>query len=96
VRAQAVRAFLVAALRAPVFDTRAVCNVARARSEQVARRLVYLEANRVKVSNTRICPQCHKRIGPSVIAVHTPGGEVTHYNCREPFARKLKEIRHAT
>lgn len=56
------------------------------------------------------CPQCHKRLGHSVIAVHTPrlvsipllidivinifhSGEVTHYQCREAFSRKLKEMR---
>ncbi|VDB94289.1 unnamed protein product [Peniophora sp. CBMAI 1063] len=95
VRAQDVQAFLLSALRAPVFDTRTTRNAAKARNEQVARKLMYLESNRVKVTNTRICPQCHKRIGPSVIAVHAPAGEVTHYNCREPFAMKLKEMRRA-
>ncbi|KAI0035408.1 hypothetical protein K488DRAFT_43415 [Vararia minispora EC-137] len=95
VRAQDVRAFLISALRQPVFDTKTVCNISKARSEQVARRLMYLESNRVRVTNTRICPQCHKRIGPSIISVHAPGGEVTHYHCREPFAKKLKEMRHS-
>ncbi|KAJ7116484.1 hypothetical protein C8R44DRAFT_209802 [Mycena epipterygia] len=40
------------------------------------------------------CPQCHKRIGNSFIAVHAPRGEVTHYQCREAFSRRLNETRH--
>jgi hypothetical protein len=55
VRAKDIRAFLIAALRAPVSDTKAVLNVSKARSESVARRLMYLESNRVKVTNTRMC-----------------------------------------
>ena len=61
------------------------------------------------------CPQCHKRLGNSVIAVHAPRrvtllwaillsvlssmgcggdrGEVTHYQCREAFAKKLNAVR---
>ena len=54
VRAQDVQAFLLSALRAPVFDTRSTRNVAKARTEQVARKLMYLESNRVKVTNTRM------------------------------------------
>ncbi|KAI0041201.1 hypothetical protein FA95DRAFT_1611206 [Auriscalpium vulgare] len=95
VGAQDVREFLLAALRAPVFDTKVVRDISKARNEQVARKLMYLEANRVKVTDSRICPQCHKRLGHSVIAVHAPGGEVTHYQCREAFSRKLKEMRHS-
>ncbi|EMD34098.1 hypothetical protein CERSUDRAFT_141580 [Gelatoporia subvermispora B] len=88
-----VRPFLLAALRAPVFDRRVVREVTRAREEQVARKLMLLQSRRVRVSDSRICPQCHKRIGHSVIAVHAPRGEVTHYQCREAFSRKLKEMR---
>ncbi|KAI0073891.1 hypothetical protein K474DRAFT_1626886 [Panus rudis PR-1116 ss-1] len=94
VTAQDVRAFLVEALRAPVFDRKVISSIAKARDEQVTRRLMVLQAKRVKVTDTRICPQCHKRIGYSVIAVHAPRGEVTHYQCREAFAKKLKELRH--
>jgi len=93
VTAQDVSAFLVEALRAPIFDTRVVRNVSKARSEQVARQLMALQARRVKVTDSRICPQCHKRIGNSVIAVHAPRGEVTHYQCRESFSRKLNDTR---
>ncbi|KAI0649291.1 hypothetical protein C8Q79DRAFT_949834 [Trametes meyenii] len=93
VTAQDVRAFLLEALRAPLFDTRVVRGVSKAREEQVARRLMVLQSKRVRITDTRICPQCHKRLGGSVIAVHAPHGEVTHYQCREAFARKLKESR---
>ncbi|KAH9177407.1 hypothetical protein EDB89DRAFT_1542390 [Lactarius sanguifluus] len=93
VAARDVRAFLTGALRVPHFDARVVRGVALARNEQVARKLMYLEANRVKITDSRICPQCHKRIGPSAIVVHAPGGEVTHYHCREAFSKKLKDTR---
>jgi len=95
VAARDVRAFLTGALRVPHFHARVVRGVALARSEQVARKLMYLEANRVKITDSRICPQCHKRIGPSAIVVHAPGGEVTHYHCREAFSKKLKDTRQA-
>jgi uncharacterized protein with PIN domain len=87
-----VRVFLLGALRVPRFDARVVRGVALSRKDQVARKLMYLEANRVKVTDSRMyvfsaraeaspyllirfssCPQCHKRIGPSAIVVHTPG-----------------------
>jgi hypothetical protein len=31
------------------------------------------------------CPQCKKRLGNSVIAVHAPHGEVTHLHVRLPM-----------
>ncbi|PIL35798.1 hypothetical protein GSI_02528 [Ganoderma sinense ZZ0214-1] len=93
VTAEDVSAFLLEALREPLFDTRVVRNVHKAREEQVARRLIALQSNRVRITESRICPQCHKRLGSSVIAVHAPRGEVTHYQCREAFSRKLKENR---
>ncbi|KAH8100006.1 hypothetical protein BXZ70DRAFT_939950 [Cristinia sonorae] len=93
VTAQDVRAFLVDALRAPVFDTQVIRGIAQARNEQLDRRLLTLQSRRVKVTDSRICPQCHKRLGYSVIAVHAPHGEVTHFHCREAFSRKLKERR---
>ncbi|KAF9007557.1 hypothetical protein BDQ17DRAFT_1350883 [Cyathus striatus] len=93
VSAEDVRAFLYEALRAPIFDTQVVRNISKARNDQLARRLMLLQTKRVKVTDSRICPQCHKRIGNSVIAIHTPHGEVTHYQCREPFSRRLKDMR---
>ncbi|PCH42287.1 rab guanyl-nucleotide exchange factor [Wolfiporia cocos MD-104 SS10] len=93
VTAQDVQAFLREALRAPILDTQIVREVAKTRRDEVSRRLMHLQTRRVKVTDSRICPQCHKRIGYSVIAVHAPRGEVTHYQCREAFSRKLKETR---
>ncbi|KAF9236310.1 hypothetical protein BU15DRAFT_89236 [Melanogaster broomeanus] len=90
VTAQDVKPFLAQALRAPVFDNCVVREVNKARREGVERRLMVLESRRVKVTDSRICPQCHKRLGNSVIAVHAPRGRVTHYQCREAFSSKLK------
>ncbi|GBE87785.1 Vacuolar morphogenesis protein [Sparassis crispa] len=87
-----VRDFLRSALRAPILDTRVVREIAKAREDQITRRLMALQTKRVRVTDSRICPQCHKRIGHSVIAVHAPRGEVTHYQCREAFSKKLKDL----
>ncbi|KAF8127072.1 hypothetical protein EV363DRAFT_1518382 [Boletus edulis] len=93
VNAHDVRPFLVQALRAPVFENCVIREVNLARKEDVERQLMQLESRRVKVTDSRICPQCHKRLGNSVIVVHAPRGEVTHYQCREAFARKLNAAR---
>ncbi|KAF9472733.1 hypothetical protein BDN70DRAFT_886627 [Pholiota conissans] len=92
VTTQDVRAFLIEGLRVPIFDTQVVRQISKARNDQLARRLMNLQSRRVKVTDSRICPQCHKRLGNSVIAVHVPRGEVTHYQCREAFSRKLQEL----
>lgn len=92
VTAQNVHRFLIEALRAPIFDTAVNRHISKARNDQVSRKLMILQSRRVKVTDSRICPQCHKRIN-SVIAVHSPRGEVTHYQCRELFARKLNELK---
>ncbi|KAF7316900.1 Rab guanyl-nucleotide exchange factor [Mycena chlorophos] len=94
VPAQDLRKFLVNALHAPVFDARVVRHLSKARGDQVDRLLMSLQTRRVKVTDSRICPQCHKRIGNSFIAVHSPRGEVTHYQCREAFSKRLNETRH--
>ncbi|KZV95384.1 hypothetical protein EXIGLDRAFT_739755 [Exidia glandulosa HHB12029] len=91
VPAGALKEFLIDAVRQPVFDTRVVREVGKARSEEVARRLVAQQERRVRIDDSRICPQCHKRIGVSVIAVHLPRGEVTHYHCRETFSKRLRD-----
>ncbi|KAG2140140.1 hypothetical protein DEU56DRAFT_798886 [Suillus clintonianus] len=88
VTARDVRPFLQEALRAPIFDSHVIRDIHKARNEQVARKLMLLESRRVRVTDSRICPQCHKRLGSSVIAVHAPRGEVTHYQCRDAFARR--------
>ena len=49
-----VRVFLTGALRVPRFDTRVVREVALSRKDQVARKLMYLEANRVKITDSRM------------------------------------------
>ena len=54
VSAHDVRIFLIGALRVPRFDARVVREVALARKDQVARKLMYLEANRVKITDTRM------------------------------------------
>lgn len=110
VPAGALKEFLIDAVRQPVFDTRVVREVGKARSEEVARRLVAQQERRVRIDDSRMlvlflsttrssmltvalprCPQCHKRIGVSVIAVHLPRGEVTHYHCRETFSKRLRD-----
>lgn len=89
VTAEDVRTFFLEALRAPIFDTHIIREIRKSRNEQLARRLMTLQAKRVKVTDSRMyvnlpqslgreylfpyrCPQCHKRIGNSVIAVHSP------------------------
>jgi len=93
VTADDIRPFLIDSLRIPVFDTRVVREINKARNDHLSRRLMALQSRRVKVTDSRICPQCHKRLGNSVIAVHAPRGEVTHYQCREPFSRHLLNTR---
>ncbi|KAL1752471.1 hypothetical protein FB107DRAFT_219865 [Schizophyllum commune] len=96
VTAQDIRPFLIDALRAPLFDSHVVRHIHKARSEQVARKLMSLQSRRVRITDTRTCPNCHKRLGNTVIAVHSPRGEVTHYHCREAFSKKLREMRPTT
>jgi Vam6/Vps39-like protein vacuolar protein sorting-associated protein 39 len=54
VSARDLRVFLTGALRIPRFDIRVVRGVAEARRDQVARKLMYLEANRVKIMDSRM------------------------------------------
>ena len=54
VTAQDVRAFLLESLRAPVFDTRVVRNIYKAREEQVTRRLMVLQSKRVRITESRM------------------------------------------
>lgn len=62
--------------------------VYRARLDQLQRASVLVEEQHVKVTDATLCPGCHKRIGNSVIAVHQPHGEVTHYRCSLSPTRK--------
>lgn len=54
VSARDVRVFLIGALRVPRFDTRVVREIALSRKDQVARKLMYLEANRVRITDGRM------------------------------------------
>lgn len=54
VPARDVRAFLIESLRAPIFDRKVVRDINKARDEQVARRLMYLQSKRVKVTDSRM------------------------------------------
>jgi Vam6/Vps39-like protein vacuolar protein sorting-associated protein 39 len=54
VPAQDIRRFLIEALRAPIFDTRVIRDISKARDEQVAQRLTYLQSKRVKVTDSRM------------------------------------------
>ncbi|KZT39975.1 hypothetical protein SISSUDRAFT_1113449 [Sistotremastrum suecicum HHB10207 ss-3] len=89
VTAQSVKPFLIEALRDRRFDAKVTTETWKSRKDELSRQLMTLESNRVKVTDTRICPQCNKRLGRSVIAVHIPRGEVTHYTCREAFSQKI-------
>ncbi|UZJ55892.1 hypothetical protein CBS101457_005212 [Exobasidium rhododendri] len=55
-------------------------HVAKERALQVNENLVKLHSRRVKVTDTRTCPRCMKRLGSSVIAVNAKGA-VMHYGC---------------
>ncbi|KAG9051519.1 Vacuolar morphogenesis protein 6 [Tulasnella sp. UAMH 9824] len=88
VNASDVRNFLYEALKTPKVDTRISRELWKAREHQVDRKLMLLQSKRVKITDTRICPQCLKRLGNSVIAVHAPRGEVTHYQCRDAFVKR--------
>jgi len=50
-----------------------VKRIRTARMDQVDQNLVMLEGRRVKITDGRLCPLCHKRLGNSVIAIHSPG-----------------------
>ncbi|EJU04986.1 hypothetical protein DACRYDRAFT_98725 [Dacryopinax primogenitus] len=89
VSVQDVSRFLSRALRDERKWARLEREVRKARGDAVAFDLVQLQERKVVVNDTRICPQCKKRLGSSVIAVHAPRGEVTHYQCREAFSRQI-------
>ncbi|GJN90166.1 hypothetical protein Rhopal_003165-T1 [Rhodotorula paludigena] len=68
-----------------VREAKMVKAIGRSWLDQNEREVVDLEERRVKVTEGRVCPVCHKRIGNSVIAIHNPHGVVTHYQCREQY-----------
>jgi Vam6/Vps39-like protein vacuolar protein sorting-associated protein 39 len=54
VTADDIRPFLIDSLRTPVFDTRVVREISKARNDQLARRLMALQSRRVKVTDSRM------------------------------------------
>ena len=54
VTADDIRPFLIDSLRIPVFDTRVVREINKARNDQVSRRLMALQSRRVKVTDSRM------------------------------------------
>ncbi|CAG8539118.1 8928_t:CDS:10, partial [Acaulospora morrowiae] len=59
-----------------------VKNLLRANQHQIEEQLMYYRSRRVKIDEDRMCPQCNRRIGPSVFAVF-PNGVVVHFHCKE-------------
>ncbi|KZT51980.1 hypothetical protein CALCODRAFT_502826 [Calocera cornea HHB12733] len=86
---QDVSRFLSRALKDERKWARLEREVRKSRGDAVAFDLVKLQERKVVVGDLRICPQCKKRLGSSVIAIHSPRGEVTHYQCREAFSRQI-------
>lgn len=57
-------------------------NVSKALLEAQDNDLVALESRRVKITDSRVCPQCHRRLGNSVIAIHSPLYVLSIFLCR--------------
>jgi len=55
VQAKDVKEFLIESLRVPRFDTRVIREIAKARRDDVATRLMVLEERRVKIVDSRMC-----------------------------------------
>lgn len=53
-------------------EARVVRALGRAECDEKEIAVAALENRRVRVDETRLCPQCHKRLGNSVIAIHAP------------------------
>lgn len=47
-------------------------NIYRSYIDELDSNLVQYQSRRVKLTDGRVCPYCHKRLGNSVIAVHSP------------------------
>ena len=65
VQARDVKEFLVESLRVPIFDTRVIREIAKARRDDVATRLMVLEERRVKVVDSRMWVFGSRRISPT-------------------------------
>ena len=86
-----VRTFLAKTLRdskSAARESRMVRQVAQSYSEKLDGEIVDLEERRVQITESRVCPQCQKRLGNSVIAVHSPRGEVTHVACSREWLER--------
>ena len=55
VQAKDVKEFLAESLRAPIFETKVIGEIAKARRDEVATRVMVLEERRVKVVDSRMC-----------------------------------------
>ena len=55
VQARDVKEFLIESLRVPRFDTKVIREIAKARRDDVATRLMVLEERRVKIVDSRMC-----------------------------------------
>ncbi|EIW66424.1 hypothetical protein TREMEDRAFT_70067 [Tremella mesenterica DSM 1558] len=93
---QQISEFLIKTLRgghAAKEEHRVVKQLVGARKEEVERNLMNLQVRHVRINDQRICPQCHKRLGASAIAIHSPRGEVTHLHCKDLFNSRLAKLR---
>lgn len=55
-----------------VRDAKVIKAIGRSAVDEAERQVVALEERRVKITESRVCPLCHKRLGNSVIAIHSP------------------------
>ncbi|KDN52129.1 hypothetical protein K437DRAFT_232725 [Tilletiaria anomala UBC 951] len=87
---QSLEAFMSRVLQittAERHDAGVVSSVLKARDHQLDHGLMSLKSKHVKVTETRICPRCGKKLGNSAgITVKPISGIVTHYFCREDGA----------
>lgn len=82
-----VRVFLIGALRVPRFDSRVVREVALARKDQVARKLMYLEANRVRITDSRmyVCLHAWTYVFPTCLHDYPVVHSVTRESGQAPL-----------
>jgi hypothetical protein len=72
---QELQSFLVKAMRRSTElrrGSRVEREIYRARQDQLDLKQVGLEDRRVRITESRVCPVCHKRLGNSVLAIHAP------------------------
>jgi Vam6/Vps39-like protein vacuolar protein sorting-associated protein 39 len=65
-------------------DAQILSPLLQAREHQLDHGLMALKARSVKITDSRLCARCGKRLGNSAgLTVHAVTGSVTHYFCRE-------------